>query len=95
MFTIVLKIMSTACKLITLIKTKLIKKRGGFNHECSFEYTGPLCSSCLYNDNFKYYKITDDRCAQCPNLFGNIIIFVVLLLFIGICLVILIKYLNY
>ena len=88
MFMIVWIIMIIACNLLDYFFS-INLFRGGLNSNCSAGYYGPLCSVCVYNDQMQNYKITDTSCVQCPNIFANLVIILLLLLVI-ICFLILI-----
>lgn len=69
-----------------------INIRGGLDSQCSNGYMGPLCSVCIYNENMKNYKISDNICVECQSLAVNIIIIIVFVLMVGTVLIFIMRY---
>ena len=85
--------MSIACIFILFLQEKYIYNfRGGINSECALGHSGTMCAVCIYNENLKLYKISDNTCTECQSFLINILIMIALLVIIGVFLVLLIKY---
>ena len=66
--------------------------RGGALSLCKEGYTGPLCSSCLSNENETYYRVTDTLCVICNTFMENVVILVFSLLAVFVILIVMIKF---